>query len=103
MAISAAITAVASVASAGISYVNGKKSLKAQKSAQAQAEKQAESTAQDADRAANRANQRRPDIIGMLGDNLSNNSLGFGSTFLTGASGSPISSTAVGKNTLLGQ
>lgn len=101
MGISATIAAVGAVVG-GVSYANGKKQLKAQKSAQSQAQRNADSTAQEADRANNRANMRKPDVIGLLGGNMSANSMGFGSTFLTGATGQPLTPNTVGKNTLLG-
>ena len=103
MAISATIAAVGAAGTYAMGH-SANKAQKQQDRAQAQAQKNAETAAQEADRANNRNNQRRPDIIGLLGANMSANNMGFGSTFLTGAGGTtPPAAGTIGKNTLLGR
>lgn len=104
------IAAVAAVASAGAAIYNGieqKKSAsraadQAKRSANQQANAVAEQTRQ-AEEATNRANQKQPDVAGILSAAQQAGKAGASGTMLTGPQGIDPTALQLGKNTLLGQ
>lgn len=101
---SGAVTAiaVASVASAGISLINGQKQAKAADRAAQQAEANAKKQEKAADEANNAANRKRVDAQGAMDSALQAGREGAAGTMLTGAQGVDASQLSLGKNTLLG-
>jgi type II secretory pathway pseudopilin PulG len=99
--ISAAVVGAA-VLGAGASVASSSKAASAQKSAQQANERQAAQNAQRSEEQFNRANQKVPDIAGMLARNQQAANQGLAATFLTGPGGVSNSSLSLGKTTLLG-
>ena len=102
-----AVTAiVASVASTGLSYMQGKKQeaaqkrqLQAQETANKKAEAQAKQQQEQAQQDYNKANQKQVDTAGIMGRSSND---GGGSTLLTGNQGVDPEKLKLGGNTLLG-
>lgn len=86
----------------GYSVYSSEKAAKAQTRAQDQARADAARTAKAAEIATNKANQRQPDVAGMLGAAARAGQSGQGSTMLTGPSGIDPASLTLGKSSLLG-
>lgn len=97
-----AYLAMATAATAVISYDNGQKQQGAQRDAQAQAKKNAETQATAADQANNRANGKKPNVQGLLSENAMAAKGGIGGTMLTGPTGVDPGALQLGKSTLLG-
>lgn len=99
---SGAVTAVAigTAAVAASSIYSANKQAEAQKSAQRSAEAQAQKQQQQAESEFNRANQKAPDLAGIIASNK--RAEGAGGTMLTGPQGVDTGSLSLGKNTLLG-
>lgn len=111
------VAAVATVAAVGASIYQGEQQRKAASKAADQAEKQAnqqaDAAAKQADAAAkqarqaeeatNRANQKKPDVSGILSAAQQAGKAGASGTMLTGPQGIDPDALQLGKNTLLGQ
>ncbi len=95
------IGAGAALGSLGLSAYSGIKSAKAQKKASAQAEREAAETQAANERAINRANQKSPNLAGIIAANRLSNSGGVGSTMLSRGAGK-LGGTLLGRTTLLG-
>lgn len=94
--------AIAAAVGTGYSIYAGERAASRQQEASAQAAKNAQQTADQADQAMNRANQKKPNVAGMLSANQQSAKSGVSGTMLTGPSGvNPVDLT-LGKNTLLG-
>lgn len=105
----ATIAAVATVAAVGASIYNGQQQKKSADRAADQAEKQANqqaaAAAKQADQAEqnmNRANQKTPDVGGILSASQQAGKAGASGTMLTGPQGVDPAALQLGKNTLLG-
>ncbi|HEX7386252.1 MAG TPA: hypothetical protein VF285_03115 [Castellaniella sp.] len=106
----ATIAAVAAVASVGATIYNGMEQKKSAGRAADQAEKAAnqqaaaaDKQAQQAEEGVNRANQKKPDVMGILSAAQQAGKAGAAGTMLTGPQGIDPSALQLGKNTLLGQ
>lgn len=84
--VSATIAGAAALG-AGTSAISASKARKAQRKAQASAEASAARQAQAQEEQFNRANQRTPDLSGLIASNKRAAGGGVGGTFLTGAAG----------------
>lgn len=85
-----------------VSYAQGKKANEIQQAAGDEAQKRAEATAKLAEEAVNKANQKRPNVAGMLSSNQMAAKGGQSGTMLTGPGGIDPSKLQLGKTTLLG-
>lgn len=83
-------------------YTQGEEAKKRQDAAQQLARQQAETAARDADMAFNRANQKKPNVQGIMDQNKAAGMGGAGSTMLTGPMGIDPTLLTLGRNTLLG-
>lgn len=99
MAVTSAIAAVASTA--GSVYM-GQRQAKAQKRAGQQAAREAEAARRQQDREFNRLNQKAPNIAATMTRNRAAGQSGVAGTYLTGPSGSSVTSGMLGRSTLLG-
>lgn len=102
MGIETALASVLGGLALGGSVFQGNKAFEAQKAANEQARKAAEATAKAATEASNKANQKRPDVSGLLAANQAAGGSGQGGTMLTGPNGIDPSLLKLGKTTLLG-
>lgn len=83
-------------------YRQGQQALEAQQRAEEEAKRQAREQAARAERDFNRLNQKKPDLAALFSANAGAASAGAGSTMLTGPSGVDMSTTKLGKTSLLG-
>lgn len=97
---SGAVTAIA-VGALAVSAYSSHQQASAQKKAQNQAVAQAEKQQKQAEREFNRANQKKPDLAGIMQNNRRAGEAG--STMLTGSQGVDPGGLSLGKSTLLGQ
>lgn len=97
-----AVLAAASIAGAGISYMNGQKQAGAAKDAAAQSQSSADKLYAQQDQANNKANARGPDTAALLAANQIQGQAGQSGTMLTGPLGVDPNDLSLGKNTLLG-
>ncbi len=97
------IMAGAAVAGTVISYQNGKKQEAAAEKAMQQAQANADKQAKSADEAMNKANQKRPNVQGVLDSATQAGKAGASGTMLTGPQGVDPNTLNLGKSTLLGQ
>ena len=97
-----AVAAVAAVATAGITYVQGQDAAKQQKDAQNQAAAQAAKQEKTAEEQYNKANQKSADVSGVIAAAQQAAKQGGGGTMLTGNTGVAPSSLTLGKTSLLG-
>jgi hypothetical protein len=93
-----AVTAGGTVAQMSAS----KKALNAQKAAAAQSETAATQAAAEAERANNAANQKKPNVAGIIAEASRRARGGVGSTMLTGPQGVAGSTLSLGRTSLLG-
>lgn len=84
------------------SIFGGGAALKAQKQAQAQNVAQAQADQLKSTEQFNAANQKAPDIAGMMAANTEKANQGLAATFLTGPTGVASTSLSLGSPTLLG-
>lgn len=98
----AAIGATAAVASTYVAYDSAKKSAEIQNQQLGIAKEAAQKQAYDSDQAINRANQKSPDVAGILSGAQRDAKSGGGSTMLTGPAGVDPNSLALSKTSLLG-
>lgn len=97
------IMAGAAVAGTVISYQNGKKQEAAAEKAMQQAQANADKQAKSADEAMNKANQKRPNVQGVLDSATQAGKAGASGTMLTGPQGVSPDQLNLGRSTLLGQ
>lgn len=86
----------------GNSLVQGNVANKRQQGAQDAATREAKKTADLADQANNKANQKAPNVQGLLSNNAMQGRNGISGTMLTGPNGIDTSALKLGKTTLLG-
>jgi hypothetical protein len=98
-----AAAAVVGAASTAVAYQNGQKQEKAAKQAMQQAQDNADKQAKAADEAMNKADQKRPNVQGILASAEQAGKAGASGTMLTGPQGVSPDLLNLGKNTLLGQ
>lgn len=107
-----AVTAVvATVATTAYSIYNGQQQAKAQAKAAQQAQANADRQAALADQQFNSANQKKPNVAGLLaansggggGPGAGGGTPGVAGTMLTGPAGVDLGTLNLGKSTLLGQ
>lgn len=92
----------AAVIGGGVALKSSSNAVSAQKKAGRQAEKLAVADAASQQRALNQANQKKPNLLNLFRDNITNASGGVGSTMLTGPGGVKLDNTLLGRSTLLG-
>lgn len=97
-----AVMAVAAVAGAGISYMNGQEQKSAIKKSASQSQSAADKLYSQQDQANNKANARGPDTNALLAANAQEAQAGQSGTMLTGPMGVDPNQLALGKNTVLG-
>lgn len=98
-----AFTATAALgALSALQISQAKKANALQKQTMEQADRQARQTAAQADQAFNKANQKAPNVMGILAANETAGKAGLSSTMLTGPTGIDPSALLLGRATLLG-
>lgn len=97
-----AVLAAAAVAGTAYSIYSGERAADAQGEAQKEARNNALKAEQNAQQATNRANQKKPDVAGILDAASQSGKAGASGTMLTGPQGIDPAALNLGKNTLLG-
>lgn len=93
---------IASVAGAGLSYIQGQQQASQQKKAMQEAKVANEKTLAAADQEMNRKNAKQPNTAALAAANAQAAQQGNAGTSLTGPTGVDSSQLLLGKNTLLG-